>query len=146
MVNKPLLEKDINIFICKELQKRSFFVLKEFRIAPAELDIVYLDPDTLLLTNIEIKRDNWRKLYFQALRGKLYCHFSVAVMPLASKKNIPLELFSEEGIGIIFYEQRKKKIELFVELLPKLSDSINRNLKKIIYKKIYNNYGNQTYA
>ncbi len=144
MVNN-LSEKEINDLISVKL-KEKYFVLQGLRIPPAELDIVFLDNNTLCLTNIEIKRDNWKKLFFQSLRGKIYCHYSIAILPSHMQKNVQVELFRDEGLGLFFYEVTNGKIDLMAVLEPRYSEKMNRVYKKLLYREFYAQYGKVIYA
>lgn len=145
--NNLHLEKEINCFITQELKKKSPFVLTEFRIHPAELDIVFFNRETLQLTNIEIKRNNWKKVLLQAKRGKLYCHYSIAVLPIAYKERVPYESFEDVGVGLMFYEVKRDRIlNLMTAVHPKLSDTINRGFKRLIYNQLTLTFGELIYA
>ncbi len=139
--DEEILERKINIQICKQLQTINPFVLREVRLHPCEMDIIVLDPNTLLLTALEIKRNKWRELLQQATRAKLYCHFSLAVMPNSKRDSIPLDDFLERGIGIVFYKRNGKKLDLLFDNKPQYSTIINRTFKQQIYLQFQTKYG-----
>ena len=128
-----LYEREVNRQAAVLFEARGLLVLREIRVNPCEIDLVLLDPGTARLAAIEIKRQNWRELLHQAERRQLYCHFSVAMMPVRMRSRVPLTEFSKRGIGVIFYEEMDKHIQLFCALFPRLSESGNRALKKVLY-------------
>jgi hypothetical protein len=140
-----LLESDINRLLANELRSQSLLVLQNVRIHPCELDIVALDPITLQLVNIEIKRADWRALLSQALRGTLYCHYSVAALPLSMKAAVPVDEFRSRGIGLLFFEPRKDDIALTLCVQPSISPQMNRSLKKHLYSRFCAQYGEGAY-
>lgn len=145
--SKFLSENDVNDLVSQSLENAGFKVLKRIRLNPAELDIVLFDPRTLELTNIEIKKNKWERLFQQALRGKLYCHYSVVMVPIWSKEKIDLNSFTQEGIGVIFYEELSStEVKLHFESAPKRSTQLNRNLKKLLYQEISSKHANTIYA
>jgi hypothetical protein len=102
--NTPLLERDINRLIFKKIKGTGLLVLSELRLHPCEIDLIILDRSTLRLATFEIKRTNWRALLKQAMRAKLYSHFSSAVLPITMQPNIPTTEFSKRGLGLFFYK------------------------------------------
>jgi len=144
--NKNLLEREVNDLISKKVQSDCLLVLRELRFHPCEMDIVIFDPKTLRLAALEIKRINWKELLRQTIRAKLYCHFSVAVMPVSMRHSVPLEEFAHRGIGVFFYEASYKNMHLSVAARPKVSNEINRSLKKQIYREFYSRYGERVHA
>jgi hypothetical protein len=144
--NPKLLEREINLLFAKEFKKRGFFVLREVRCPPCELDLILLDPISLTLINVEIKRVNWKKLLQQSKRAQLYCHFSVAAMPERMRAFVPIEEFQSRGIGIIFYQEKGRKIELLPMLSPVRSSQTNRGLKQQIYGHFSKKLGARLYA
>jgi hypothetical protein len=145
--SKLLSENAVNDIVSQRLEIDGFKVLTRIRINPAELDIVMLDPRTLELTNIEIKKNRWERLFQQALRGKLYCHYSVVMIPICSKGKIDLNSFTSEGIGVIFYEELSStEVKLHYVSAPKRSNQLNRNLKKLLYQEISTKHANSIYA
>lgn len=148
-MNKPkvLSENAVNDLVSRSLENAGFKVLTRVRLNPAELDIVLFDPRTLELTNIEIKKNKWERLFQQALRGKLYCHYSVVMVPIWSKEKIDLNSFTNEGIGIIFYEELSPtEVKLHYEAAPIRSTQLNRNLKKLLYQEISSRHAHTIYA
>ena len=121
-------------------------VLRELRLHPSEIDLVIFDRETLRLATFEIKRNNWRALMDQAVRAKLYSHFSSAILPISMRSNVPENEFSQRGLGLIFYEETVDEIDLKLVIQPKLSDSINRSLKQQVYRRFYEHYGEKMYA
>lgn len=145
VANKVMLESDINDKIA-ELFKDDFWTIQKSRISPAEFDIVLLDSKSLTLINIEIKRNNWRNLIEQAVRGLVYCHYSIAALPVHIKNKIPLDEIEKLGVGVLFYEIENENLTFVLELKPKMSKMINRSCKKIMYNLFVNKYGSQLYA
>jgi len=141
-----MLESELNKIISKKLCNSDFLIINELRLKPAEFDIIILNKITLQLINLEIKRNNWKKLLDQAIRGKLYCHYSIAVMPQKSKRNINLKYFEDNGIGVAFYNIYGAEVECTLELEPHLSNIINRDYKKLLYKKIIAHHKIDIYA
>lgn len=144
--SSALLESEVNLLLANELRSQRLLVLQNVRIHPCELDIVAMDPQTLRLVNIEIKRSGWRSLLNQAERGKLYCHYSVAALPASMKAVVPIEEFHSRGIGLLFFEPAKRDISLTMQLQPSVSARINRSFKKILYSRFCAQYGENTYA
>jgi len=144
--NKNLLEREVNDLISKKVQSDCLLVLRELRLHPCEMDIVIFDPKTLHLAALEIKRINWRELLRQTIRAKLYCHFSIGVMPVSMRHSVPLEEFAYRGIGVFFYEASYKTINLSVAVRPTVSNEINRSLKQQIYREFYSRYGERVHA
>lgn len=138
---EEILECDINLQISKKLKSKDNYILRELRLHPCEIDIVILDPISLKLTALEIKRNKWNILLHQAHRAQLYCHYSFAVIPNSKRNSIPTEEFIERGIGIIFYKKHGKELELFYENMPQLSSRINRTFKQQVYNQFYNKFG-----
>src|SRR6266481_7629111 len=95
------LEREINDLIATELRETGLLVLQEVRLHPCEMDIVLLDPSTLRLATLEIKRGNWRAVLSQAARAQRYCHFAIAVLPISLRDRTPVEEFVSRGIGLI---------------------------------------------
>lgn len=148
-MNRPnaLSENAVNDLVSQSLENAGFKVLTRVRVNPAELDIVLFDPRTLELTNIEIKKNKWERLFQQALRGKLYCHYSVVMVPIWSKEKIDLNSFTHEGIGVIFYEELSStEVKLHYEAAPTRSTQLNRNLKKLLYREISSKHAHTIYA
>lgn len=141
-----LLERDINLLFAKEFKKRGFFVLREVRCPPCELDLILLDPISLKLINVEIKRVNWKKLLQQSIRAQLYCHFSVAAMPERMKAFVPINEFQSRGIGVIFYKEKGRRVEFLPLLSPVKSAQTNRGLKQQIYRHFSKKLGERLYA
>jgi hypothetical protein len=144
--SKKFSEHRVNSLLTNKLKKNKCIVVNRVRLSPAEFDLIILDPHSLQLINIEIKRNNWPRLFQQAQRGKLYCHYSIAMVPISSKASIDIQSFSREGIGLIFYEEKRNDINLYFEVEPQRSTSINRYFKKMIYEEIESHYGDLIYA
>lgn len=136
-----LLEREINKLLTNIIKKEDMYVLNELRLNPCEMDVIALEPNSFTLISFEIKKNKWRDLLFQAIRAKLYCHYSYAVMPKSKEKNIPIKDFIENGIGIVLYSVKKDELDFMFLTQPSLSDRINRNLKKRLYWEFYNKYG-----
>jgi hypothetical protein len=98
------------------------------------------------LATFEIKRTNWQALINQAIRAKLYCHFSSAVLPISMRRNVPAEEFSKRGLGLIFYEEAVDEINLKVAVRPRPSNIINRSLKQQVYQLFFEHFGERIYA
>jgi hypothetical protein len=141
-----ILESEINKFLADALRSQKMLVLQNVRIHPCELDIVALDTQTLRLVNIEIKRADWRTLLNQALRGTLYCHYSVAALPESMRAVVPEEEFRGRGIGLLYFEPEKHGISWTVGVQPLMSTKVNRSLKKLLYSRFYARYGDGAYA
>jgi len=141
-----LRESEINGLLAKKLRSHRLLVLQNVRIHPCEMDIVALDPITLRLINIEIKRTDWRALLNQAIRGTLYCHYSVAALPSSMRATVPVEEFRSRGVGLAFFEIENHDLELTVGVQPAMSEKINRSLKKLLYSRFYAQYGDGAYA
>ncbi len=144
--NGKLLENQINTILSNRLKGYKYFVLNKVRFTAVEFDLILLELDTLQLINIEIKRNKWRKLFAQGKRGKLYCHYSIVLMPVSVKNNISLKPFENEGIGVMCYKEKKNDIELIFALEPKRSESINRNFKKMLYRQVSSKFSTIIYA
>lgn len=144
--DERLLEREVNNLISKKVQSDHLLVLRELRFHPCEMDIVIFDPKTLRLATLEIKRTNWRELLRQTIRGRLYCHFSIAVMPISMRDSVPLKEFALRGIGVFFYEAAHETINLSVAVRPTVSNQINRPLKQQIYREFYSRYGERVHA
>jgi hypothetical protein len=141
-----LLEREVNGFIAREMQKAGLLVLREVRLHPCEMDIVLFDPNTLRLATLEIKRGNWRAVLSQASRAKLFCHFSVAVLPLSLRNVAPVPEFASRGIGLVFYDEMENGVRLIVENTPLISGEINRPFKQLVYREFHAKYGDLIYA
>lgn len=141
-----LLEREINALIAGEMRETGVLVLQEVRLHPCEMDIVLFDPNTLRLATIEIKRANWRAVLSQASRAKLFCHFSIAALPASLRSSAPVHEFAIRGIGLIFYEEVGKQVNLIVASTPLISDVINRPLKQLVYRQFHAKYGDLVYA
>lgn len=146
MAEYNLLEYEINNLLSQEIRESGLFILQRLRLHPCEMDIVIFDPKTLLLTTLEIKRMNWKAVLQQSLRAKLYCHYSVAVLPLRMYPNIDEDEFSNNGIGLFFYEECENSLSLTKHTFPQISDMINRQFKQQVYRQFYNYYGVEMYA
>jgi len=130
-----MLERELNEIVASELRSHGLIVIQEMRLPPAEFDIIAFDPQTLRLANFEIKRRDWGLTLRQAMRGQLYCHFAVAVLPQRMRERLDMSEFSDRGIGLVFYSEKPKgaSLELKLELLPELSDLQNRGFKRQMY-------------
>lgn len=144
-MTKILSEHDINNKIT-EVFNGDYFTIQKSRISPAEFDIVLLDRDSLSLINIEIKKNKWKTLIDQALRGLFYCHFSVAALPITIKEKLPLEEIEKLGIGLLFYEIKEDGFSISLEIEPKKSKVLNQNCKRLMYDLFVTKYGNNLYA
>jgi hypothetical protein len=144
--NTVLLEREINIRIAKILRKSPYLVLQEVRCPACEIDIVLFDPVTLQLAGFEIKRHSWRETLIQACRNQLYCHFSIAVLPFSMQKKVPEEEFSRHGIGIIYYSVTNRSVDLQLGQSPKITNKINRNLKRKLYERFSVKFGDELNA
>ena len=130
-----ILEKEINNRITSKIRRSGFLVKQEVRFNPVEIDIIILDSTSLKLVGYEIKRSGWKNALKQAMRNKKYCHFSYAILPENERKNVVIEDFERNGIGLLYFRILKRGIKLFKETDPKLSDNVNRVWKKIIYSR-----------
>jgi hypothetical protein len=144
--NKRLLESEVNALLAEQMQGSGWLVLRQVRLHPCELDIVLFDPGTLRLAILEIKRSNWKGLLAQALRARLYCHFSIAVLPAALRSQATVDEFESRGIGLLFYEETKDGLILSVASTPLISDVMNRPLKQLLYQRFHAKYGDLVYA
>jgi hypothetical protein len=140
MKNNKLSEFEVNQILTHKLKETSFFVLNMLRLTAVEFDVILFDPCSLKLINIEIKKNKWEILFHQALRGKLYCHYSMILVPKEAKRNIHTEPFLKEGIGIMYYEELEGDLDIQLEYEPQESKCINRNLKKQIYKQVQSKF------
>jgi hypothetical protein len=140
------LEREINDLIARQLRETGLLVLQQVRLHPREMDIVLMDPSTLRLATLEIKRGNWRRVLSQAAKAKLYCHFAIAVLPMSLRGTVPSEEFASRGIGLIFYEELDGSIGLTVASAPTVSDVINRPFKQLVYQQFHARYGEMVYA
>jgi hypothetical protein len=133
--SKLLKERDINEILANELRADGFLVLQGLRLPPREIDIVALDPLSLCLTCLEIKRSDWKETVNQAIRSSLYGHYSIAVLPKSLSKYLKLHEFTRRGIGLLYFDYSKEKLDFKLELKPTLSRNTNRHLKRRVYKK-----------
>lgn len=140
------LERDINCLLANKLKGSGLLILQEMRLHPCEMDIVLLDKATLQLAIIEIKRSNWRYLLRQALRTKLYSHYSIAAMPKSMQRSVPIDEFTRHGVGVAFFEVVEGQLEFDIANEPQISNNINRGLKQQIYRRFYDHYGEIVYA
>lgn len=136
-----MLERELNECVATQLRKLGLVVLQEVRLHPAEFDIVALDPETLRLANFEIKRRGWLSLLHQAIRGQLYCHFAIAVLPLRMKDRLPVGEFAARGIGLVYYRVSDGEVTMELELPAELSHSQNRGLKRQMYSAFAPTFG-----
>jgi DnaJ-class molecular chaperone len=131
---KNFSEKEIcDKFVGYLTSTKNNIVTSEIRIPPAEFDIVSMDINNFLLTNYEIKKDGWKKLLNQSVRGQLYCHYAVAVLPKTKIKKGILEEFSMRGVGLIGYSLEEGDIKFETVALAEQSTVINEYFKKTIY-------------
>lgn len=130
-----MLEKEISKKFEKRLDKKKFHFQSEVRLIPAEIDLILLDKQTHELISYEFKRGNWKKTFLQALRNKLYCHYSYAVLPVSELCKIEKNEFIKEGIGLILFTTDARGISFKELLKPEQSMRVNRQFKKQIYKK-----------
>jgi hypothetical protein len=144
--SQELPESTVNKLLASLFQRKEFLVLREMRLHPCELDIVVFDPISLKLANVEIKRRDWKSLLHQAIRAKLYCHFSIAAMPSNMRANVPVEEFSRRGIGVVFYTYENRAIHLDPACTAEPSDAINRGFKRQIYQRFYSAFLEEVYA
>lgn len=138
-------ERDINQRLSKKFERSGVFVLSELRYRSCELDIVVFDPSTLKIATFEIKKANWKRVYQQAQRAKLFSHYSSAVLPFSIKEKVSIDAFKEAGIGLFFYKAFEKQIRLEKVLTPELTDSTNRHFRQTVYKSFYDRYGEKIY-
>jgi hypothetical protein len=136
-----LLEREVGDIISTQMLKAGLLTLKRLRLSACEMDLVLLDPRTLRLANMEIKRRDWRKLLWQANRAKLYCHFSLAVLPASMRPAVREQEFGSCGIGLIYYQECLDGVRLEVAGSPSLSNCINRPLKRLVYRSFHAAYG-----
>ncbi len=141
-----LLEAEVNRRLANQFRAQQMFVLQNVRLHPCELDIVVLDPLTLALANIEIKRANWRAVLRQAIRGQLFCHYSVAVLPVSMRSSVPVIEFEQRGIGLAFYTEAKRSLKLAVACQPGRSHDVNRLFKRLLYRQFSSLYSESVYA
>ena len=139
-----LLEKDVSRLLSKSLMSFDYYILQNVKIHPQELDILALNKNTLKIVSIEIKRTNWKYLFIQCMKAKLYAHFSIAVMPRTANitrrvKDI-FNMFRSEGIGVAHYEVFHDHLALRFHVDPKYSDTLNRQNKKFIYETFFKKY------
>jgi len=141
-----LLEVDVNFLLAGKLRSDRLLVLQHVRIHPCEMDIVALDRASLKLVNIEIKRRDWKALLRQSLRGKLYCHYSIAALPQSMKPSIPAAEFEARGVGLLFFEESISGLNVELTVPPMPSRDINRSLKRVLYCQFIQEYGDIAYA
>ena len=139
-------ESHVNAAITHVMSRRGFFVIRKERFNPCELDVLLLDPLSLRLAVIEIKRRQWKALLSQAVRAMLFCHYVTAAMPASMEACGPAEEFTSRGVGLAFYEGTTKELKLRVVSPPALSQRINRSLKRQVYKRFYDRCGDLLYA
>jgi hypothetical protein len=130
-----MLEKEIALKFKKKINSKTYLSKSEIRISPAEIDLILLDRFSQKLISYEFKRGNWKKTFTQALRNKLYCHFSYAVLPSSELSKIDENEFKGGGIGLILYFKHGRGLRFKEIIKPEQSKSLNRNLKKQVYKK-----------
>lgn len=143
---RQLLERQINALIAAEMRTSGVLVLQEVRVHPCEMDIIMLDPVSLRLATIEIKRNNWRAALSQAMRAKLFCHFAIAALPMSLRNAARRDEFLTRGVGLIFYEEINGDLRLSVDVAPVTSDVINRTFKQLVYRQFHATYGELLYA
>jgi hypothetical protein len=141
-----LSEKRINQIISARINGDDKICISQLRLASGEFDIVFLDKNSLRITNIEIKKNNWRHLLDQSIKRKLYCHYSIAVLPEKYKEKIPFREFEKNGIGLAFYKEFGEELLLEMNLAPSLSSEINRYFKQILYKQFLSRCGELIYV
>lgn len=130
-----MLEREIASKFQKRVDTNLYLYRSEIRLSPAEIDLILLDKFSQELISYEFKRGNWKKTFIQALRNKLYCHYSYAVLPKSELEKIDQNEFIQEGIGLILFSKYGRGL-IFKELIkPEQSKSLNRQLKKQIYKR-----------
>jgi hypothetical protein len=139
-------ERRINELLASLFEKKSLLVLREMRLHPCEMDIVILDPVSLKLANIEIKRRDWQSLLRQTIRAQLYCHFAIAAMPSEMKANVPVTEFASRGIGVVFYACENETLRLDAVCNAEPSNSINRGFKRQIYQQFCSSFPEEVYA
>lgn len=130
-----MLEKEIAERFQRKIDRHSFFSKSLVRLSPAEIDLVLLDKSTHELISYEFKRNNWKKAFLQALRNKLYCHYSYVVLPEKEMLSIVQDEFHSKGIGLITYQIKGNGLHFKEILKPLPSALINRQLKKQVYQK-----------
>lgn len=131
-----MLEIEISKRFSRKIDKKRFKYLELVRLQPREIDLVVIDTLNFELVSYEFKRGLWKKAFIQALKNKLYCHYSYVVIPQKEYQSILLDEFSTHGIGLITYRISSDNKVMFKELTkPNKSDLVNRNFKKQIYKK-----------
>jgi hypothetical protein len=140
---KNILEREINKRVAAVMRQRGCCVLQEVRCPACEIDIVMFDPGTLRLAGFEIKRRDWRESLVQACRTQLYCHFSVAVLPLTMRGVVPVEEFSSRGVGVMFYSITKKSIDLVPVVDPVPTGKVNRTFRRQLYQRFLAAYGDK---
>jgi len=134
-INFRFKERDINDVLAQELRSAGYWVLQEVRVPPNELDLIVLDPLTLHLTCFEIKRNNWKTLLQQAVKTRLYGHYSIAVLPKPKNNTIPLGEFEKRGVGVLYFYNTNGKFEFLQSIKPEFNTTCNRFLKRNLYKR-----------
>ena len=105
----------------------------------------WVDMPTIKISSFELKLENWKRAFFQALRYKMFSDYAYVVMPI-NKKDIlekNKKVFVENNIGIILYNQSEEELVIlnrpkknktmssvhYCYMIGKLMNEMNNNLE-----------------
>lgn len=132
-----MLEIDVTNSFMRKIKRKDFLCRKLVRFSPAEIDLILLSNMTHELISYEFKLNNPRKALLQAIRNKIYCHYSYIVLPHEEALKLSDEILKENGIGLICYSRKGRGFSFQEVFKPSKSEEVNRKLKRIVYSKFY---------
>lgn len=99
---KPLLEMSLLSPVLRHLRRRKFrTLLTEVPFYDYRIDVFGFSATQNLTVAIELKLENWRRAFQQALIYQLCADLSFVAMPQANVSRLDLGLFAANGVGVI---------------------------------------------
>lgn len=134
-------EKTLVKVLARYFEKQGFCILREVRIHPREIDLLLFDPWTTRIISVEVKRDNWRKAFSQAILNKLYSHFSLIAIKSEAAARIPSELLKENNIGLIEIGKSRGIYNFRLIERAEMSEDANRFFIRHLFSRFADEFG-----
>ncbi len=110
------------------------YIIEEFPVGYGRADIVYVFKDDPYVVSVELKINNWKRGFLQALRNLVFSKYSYLALQWKRKRNINIELLKKCGIGLIAVNG---EAQVLLEPTPSKLFEINKNkIKEILRGKI----------
>ncbi|MCG3257750.1 MAG: hypothetical protein KAU62_16720 [Candidatus Heimdallarchaeota archaeon] len=121
-----------------------YWVFKEVRIHPLELDVVSLykhRKHCFYITSIEVKLNNFNGVFQQALIRSCFCNYCYIAFPVTDfigdilyRTITNFELLKEHGIGVLIYDEIRQEIWKVINATRSKFVTDNNTRRQLIQK------------